>query len=170
MERKEMIEKLMNKANVSYEKAEEALEKSNWDLLDAIIYLERERKEEEESKAVVCVPEIHNDNEGPDGLGKLLGRMFKFIGKIIRKGNVNYFHINKEGKEPIKISITISMILLIFAFWPTMILLVIGLFLGYKYSIKGKDIKSNEVNNVFNKASETAKNIKNNFNAGYKNC
>lgn len=41
MERKEMIEKLMNKAKVSYEEAESALEKNNWDLLDAMIYLER---------------------------------------------------------------------------------------------------------------------------------
>lgn len=170
MEKKEMIEKLMNKANVSYEKAEEVLEKCNWDMLDAIIYLEREKIEEEESKSVVCVPEIHNDNEGHDGLGRLLGRMFKFIGKIIRKGNVNYFHINKEGKEPIKISITISTVLLILAFWPVMILLIIGLFSGYKYSIKGKGIKCNEVNNVFNKASEAADSIKNNFNEGYKNC
>lgn len=169
MERKEMIEKIMKKADVSYEKAEEALEKCNWDMLDAIIYLEREKKEKE-SKAVVCVPEIHNDSEGHDGLGRLLGRIFKFIGKMIRKGNVNYFHINKEGKEPIKISITISAVLLILAFWPVMLLLVIGLFLGYKYSIKGKDIKGNEVNNVFNKASEAADSIKNNFNEGYKNC
>ena len=170
MERKEMIEKIMKKADVSYEKAEEALEKCNWDMLDAIIYLEREKKEKEESKAVVCVPEIHKENENCDGLGRLLGRIFKFIGKIIRKGNVNYFYINKEGKEPIKISITISTVLLILAFWPVMILLIIGLFSGYKYSIKGKDIKSHEVNSVFNKASEAAQSIKNNFNEGYKNC
>ena len=41
MERNEMIEVLMGKANVSREEAEEALEKCNDDVLDAIVYLER---------------------------------------------------------------------------------------------------------------------------------
>lgn len=41
MKRNEMIEILMGKANVIHEEAEEALEKCNWDLLDSIIYLEK---------------------------------------------------------------------------------------------------------------------------------
>ena len=44
MERIEMIEQLKNKAMVTYEEAKEALEKCNWDLLNAIIYLERKGK------------------------------------------------------------------------------------------------------------------------------
>lgn len=41
MERNEMIEVLMGKANVTREEAEQALENCNFDLLDAIVYLER---------------------------------------------------------------------------------------------------------------------------------
>ena len=52
MERVEMIEKLMEKTNVTREEAEKALEKVNWDLLDAIIYVERSKKEAEESSYV----------------------------------------------------------------------------------------------------------------------
>ena len=37
----EMVESLSDKAHVSLEQAKEALEKSNWDMLDALIYLER---------------------------------------------------------------------------------------------------------------------------------
>ena len=40
----EKVEKLREKANVSYEEAKAALEKCNWDLLDAIVLLEREGK------------------------------------------------------------------------------------------------------------------------------
>lgn len=46
MERNEMIKKLMEKAHVTYEEAQEVLEKCKWDLLDAIIYLERSGKVE----------------------------------------------------------------------------------------------------------------------------
>ena len=37
----EMVELLRQKANVSYEEAKAALEASDWDLLDAIVLLER---------------------------------------------------------------------------------------------------------------------------------
>lgn len=39
----EMVETLSEKAHVSLEQAKNALEKSNWDMLDAAIYLERNR-------------------------------------------------------------------------------------------------------------------------------
>lgn len=41
-----MIKKLMEKAHVTYEEAQEVLERCKWDLLDAIIYLERSGKVE----------------------------------------------------------------------------------------------------------------------------
>ena len=39
----EMVETLSNKAHVSLEQAKDALEHSNWDILDAAIYIERHR-------------------------------------------------------------------------------------------------------------------------------
>ena len=39
MEHLEKVEKLRERANVSYEDAKEALEASEWDLLDAMVYL-----------------------------------------------------------------------------------------------------------------------------------
>ena len=44
MENLEKVEKLRERANVSYEEAKEALEASNWDLLDAMVYLEKQGK------------------------------------------------------------------------------------------------------------------------------
>ena len=40
MEQLEKVEKLRQRANVSYEEAKEALEASDWDLLDAMVYLD----------------------------------------------------------------------------------------------------------------------------------
>lgn len=174
MERNEMIEVLMRKANVSREEAEEALEKCNDDVLDAIVYLERiGRVANDEVTTIIEVKEEDQkqENKGHEekygGIGEIIGRIFKFAGKFIRKGNENHFEIRKENEKPVKISLTISALLLIFLFIPSMILLIVGLFCGYKYSISGPNIKYDGVNDVFEHASKTADTIKNDFKEGY---
>ena len=52
MDHFEMVEKLREKANVTYEEAKDALEASDWDLLDALLMLESKgRLQEMESEA-----------------------------------------------------------------------------------------------------------------------
>lgn len=46
MEHFELVKKLVNTFGVSFEKAKEALEASNWDAIDAAIYLEKEKNSE----------------------------------------------------------------------------------------------------------------------------
>ena len=175
MERNEMIEVLMEKAKVSYKEAEESLEKCNWDLLDAIVYLERKRRVENNVTIIEVEESKKQDNKNnkkhekkSGGIGEIISRIFKFIGKIISKGNKNYLEIRKENQKPIEISLTICAILTIVAFWPVLILIVIGLFFGYKYSITGNDINSKGVNDILDKVSESAYNIKDDFKDGYK--
>ena len=176
MERNEMIEILMGKANISRIEAEEALEKCDWDLLDAIFYLERMGKFEDRKTTTIIEVKENNDNKKEShkkkedksgGIGEIVGRIIKFIGKIIKKGNENYFEIRKENEKPIKISLTVSILLLVFLFWAVCILLVIGLFCGYKYSLSGANIKCDGVNDVLEKVSESADNIKRDFKEGY---
>ena len=99
MERNEMIEVLMGKANVSREEAQEVLEICNWDLLDSVIYLERRGKvENNETTTIIEVKaeeqekkeENKKHEEKFGGIGEVIGRMFKFLGKFIRKGNENF--------------------------------------------------------------------------------
>ncbi len=175
MERDEMIKVLMEKAKVSQEEAEEALQKCDSDLLDSIIYLEKKGKVEDNATNTIIEVAEENKKESDEnhkkkcgGIGEVIGRIFKFIGKAIGKGNENYFEIIKESKKPVKISLTISALLLIVGFWPVAILLVIGLFLGYKYSITGPDINTDKVNDILGKASESADNMKSDFKEGYK--
>ena len=51
MDNFEKVEKLREKANVTYEEAKTALENSNWDMLDAMIYLEKNGKVKEDKRA-----------------------------------------------------------------------------------------------------------------------
>ena len=112
MERNEMIEILMGKVNVSKEEATEALENCDWDLLDAIIYLERKGKvENNETTTIIEVQSEDqkeekkkgnkNHDEKCGGIGEIVGRVFRFIGKVLKKGNENYFEIRKENEKPI---------------------------------------------------------------------
>ncbi|WP_196048945.1 DUF4342 domain-containing protein [Clostridium saudiense] len=176
MERNEMIKKLMEKAYVTNEEAQEVLEKCNWDLLDAIIYLERNGKvENNETTTIIEVKEEEQKkedyskkkDESYGGIGEVIGRIFKYLGKIISKGNKNYFEIKKDNEKPIRISLTISIILLILFMPPTVVLLIIGLFCGYKYSVGGPNMNCDGVNDVFEKVSESADTIKKDFKKGY---
>ena len=173
MERNEMIETLMRKANVSREEAIEVLENCNWDLLDSIVYLERRGKvENNETTAIIEVEEIkqedskeHNDSFG--GIGEVIGRIFKFAGKVIKKGSKLFFEVRKDNEKPIRISLTISVLLAIFLTIPTVVLLIVGLFCGYRYSIAGPKGNYDAVNNIFEEVSKSAESIKKDFKEGY---
>ena len=52
----EMVETLREKANVTYEEARDALEAANWDLLDAMLLLEKEGKVPESSASFSTRP------------------------------------------------------------------------------------------------------------------
>lgn len=174
MERNEMVEVIMEKAQISREEAEAALDRNNGDMLEAILDLERQGKIKRENSRIIEYRETeeNSSNEGNKssseekcgGFGEIVGRLFRFVGKIIKKGNSHYFEIKKENEKPIRISLTISALLLIFLFVPTMILLVLGLFCGYKYSVSGN---CKTVNDAFEKVSSTAEDIKKDFKEGY---
>ncbi|WP_426351159.1 hypothetical protein ACPWSR_08010 [Alloiococcus sp. CFN-8] len=192
MERDIMIKRLMEKADITTEEAVEVLESCNWDLLDAIIDLERRGKlrGNKSNTLIEAVPvedykntynqeeaknqEYNAKAEGEEkkeescgGIGELMGRMFKFIGKLIKKGNNNFFDAKKENEKPIRIPLTIAAVFIVFLSIPSIILLVIGLFCGYKYSISGPDIKCDGVNDIFEEVSKSADNLKRDFKEGY---
>ena len=174
MERNEMINTLVRKANISVEEAQEVLEKCNWDLLDAIVYLERRGKVENNEVTALTVVEVKEEKEDKKkqdekygGIGEIVGRMFRFIGKFIKKSNKNFFEIRKDKEKPIRISLTISILFLIFLSVPTIVLLIVGLFCGYKYSLSGKKVNYESVNNIFEEVSKSADTIKKDFKKGY---
>ena len=70
----EMIEKLVEKENVSFEEARDALNAAGGDLIDAIVYLERKAKEEAaktdeaEAKAPQAMADHSATDEGDDNI------------------------------------------------------------------------------------------------------
>ncbi len=157
MDHFEMVEKLREKANVSYEEAKAALEAADWNLLDALVLLENQGK-------VSGGTEYSTKSESSDyhsehrRHAEAAGR----VGRQIASGinNVGRYSVafNRKGETIFELPLLVVILLLIFAFWATVPLLIVGLFFGFKYSLKGAP-GVEKVNRVMDKASEVADNI-----------
>jgi Translation elongation factor Ts len=169
----EQVEQLRAKANVSYDEAKEALEAANGDLLDAIIYLEKKGKvtppaaggsySSARQSSDRPVDDKKSDAQNYENFGDLLKRFWLFCCKVVHKGNVNNFEIHKDGEYKASIPITLLVIIIIFAFWIAVPLIIIGLFFGFRYRFSGPDFKKETVNNAINIAANAAEDIKRSF-------
>lgn len=188
----EQVEKLREKANVSYDDAKAALDATNGDILEALIYLEKQGKvnppagggyySSEKPVNPAQNPQSYGQNQGygygqnktyynPSqnyNDGETFTSVLKKIGrtclKIIQKGNVNNFEVLKGNESKAVFPITVLVLLLIFAFWITVPLLIVGLFFGFRYRFAGPDCKENTVNDVMDSAANAAENLKNSMN------
>ena len=170
MEQFEMVEKLRERADVSYEEAKEALEKSNWDVLDAMIYLEKNGKTKapgkesystQEEPPVFEIPEQDKTN----GFSDNMKRFGKWCMKMIDIGNRNQFAVQKDGEEKFAIPVTLLVVLLLFAFWVVLPLMIVGLFFDLRYHFVGPDIREVKVdiNRTMDDVADAAENIKKEF-------
>lgn len=173
MDNFEKVEKLRERANVTYEEAKEALENSNWDILDAMIYLEKNGKTSgpehssysthNERKAIEV--EVESSGNRTNNFTDSLKRFGQWCLKILEKGNTNSFCVEKDGKEIFRIPVTLLVVLLIFAFWVVLPLLVVGLFFNMRYHFAGPDmhVVDIDINKAMDGAADAAENIKNEF-------
>ncbi|NLA86281.1 MAG: ubiquitin [Clostridiales bacterium] len=179
----EQVEKLREKTGVSFEEAKAVLEECNDDLLDAIIYLERQGKvnapagggyyssqytqEEQEYQANggCC-----NDRRaGCGSFGESMGKFGRFCARIFNIGNTNYLEAEKRGEVMFSVPVTVLVILLIFFFWVVVPLFILSLFFGFRYRFVGNEMGTEQVNKVMDGASDTAEDIKKNFSSSNNN-
>lgn len=159
MDHFEMVEKLRAKANVSYEDAKAALEATNWDLLDALVFLEGEGKtyttKEKPAPTVNEKEKKRYNSQG--GFARLLTAFSKLVGKT----NAITFEVNRNGKLLFSLPLTALILLLLFMFWWVVPLSIVGLFFNCRYSFRGEHV-NDTINRAMNKASDIAENIKSN--------
>ena len=165
----EQVEKLRDRASVSFEEAKAALEASNDDLLDAMIFLEKQGK--------VSLPAgggYYSNGSASDKGGEYAGgstssgesfwnmvrRLGSFCVRIINKGNNNFIDVKKNGELLFSCPITLFVLLFICFFWIITPLVVIGMFFGYRYSIRGAELGRESVNNVIDHAYDAIDDLK----------
>jgi len=169
----EQVEKLREKTNVSYDDAKAALEAAGGDLLEAIIYLEKMGKvaapagggyynSEQSSQGSGCKNNKHKENncQSRESFGSMVKRFGRYCAKLIHRGNINTFEVYKGNELKIALPVTVLALLLIFVFWVTVPLIIVGLFCGFRYSFNGPDLGKQSVNDAMDNAANTAENIK----------
>lgn len=170
MEKMEMIKKLAQKAQISEEEAKELLERNNWDMLDSMIELEQtgrihdtgtqtgtgystqDQNSEEFQQVMVTASRTSDESTG--------SKLKRILKKLFRKSLDNDFLISRGGKEILRVPVLVPILALITVFWATVLVLVIGLLTGFRYSFRGKDLGTDAVNQTMDKMADCAEDFK----------
>ena len=152
----ELVEKLVNTFGVSYEKAKEALEASNWDAVDAAIYLEKEKNAASQEQ------EQENVNRNPKGSFNIPVDEMKEAGSNFFKTcwdflSLNTFVVKKSSGEVfLDIPIWLAALLLCAFFWPVVLILALVFVMGYRFSFSGPQLGKKHVKNTMNQVENAA--------------
>ena len=174
MDRLEKVELVREKCGVSYEEARDALEACGYDVLDAIVKLEREGKtaaqtaryateserRHEVSPAMQVAQKQYEEQSRKTKFGELWEAFWKQVKRFIRATLDMTFVAEREGERVVGIPV-LFMILGIFLWGATIWLLILGLFFNMRYHIEGVSRVTVDINQMMDKASEVAENIKN---------
>lgn len=169
MDRIEIVEKLREKADVTYEEAKAALEQSDWDMLDAMVLLEKNGKVKQETGSYSTKSKGNKNREYYDmpkdttGIGDICRKLFKWLGKLIQKGNRNTINADRYGERIISVPVTAFALVVLVGFWGIIPIMVVGLFFGFSYSFSGPDLGRDDFNDVIGKATKVAESIKDEF-------
>lgn len=175
----QQVEELRKYANISFNEAKEALEETKGDLLEAIINLEKKGRikapkdggfyssedssqDQEFNGSEEDIKTEFHDKSSTD-FTEMVKKFGAFIRKLFHKGNRNNFEVIRAGKVIMSVPVTVLAILVIFAFWITIPLLIIGLFFGIKYAFSGPELGKDNVNRAMDSVSDAAENIKKEF-------
>lgn len=176
MDRLEKVELVREKCGVSYEEARDALEACGYDVLDAIVKLEREGKtaaqtacyateserRHEVSPAMQVAQKQYEEQSRKTKFGELWEAFWKQVKRFIRATLDMTFVAEREGERVVGIPV-LFMILGIFLWGATIWLLIIGLFFGFKYHIEGANPFTVDVNDAMDKVADAAENLKRDF-------
>ena len=169
MENLEKIELIREKTGVTYEEAKQALEASEYDTLEAIVYLERLGKIKENKSATYSTGANTSEEfksaqreyeTNSKTAGDILNSFLAWCGKVVKKGCETTFEVTRYNNRIISVPLIVLVVCLVLAFWVTLPLLIIGLFFDCKYRFIGVEKTEIDLNGMCEKASQTCENIK----------
>ena len=173
MERYEMAELLAQKAGVTLEEARQALVDNDWDMLDAMVALERAHRpapsaitietetpdEQEEVKPVKNVSEKKKEPFFTNGFAAIWGYMVKLWHVLIS----NDFVVLRKQSQLLAVPVLVLVVLMLASFGLMLVVLIAGLFCGCQYRFEGRQLGRDAVNSAMDKMSDIAEDIKENF-------
>ena len=129
----EQIDLLRKRANVSYEEAKEVLEKFDGDVIEALVYLEKNKKISEEP----CCE----------------SKLFKKIKMLIKKGNKTKVVVSKKEETILKVPVNVVILCAVLAFPVMIAATVIALVTKHSIRVEKKSGEDSKINDVLNKVS-----------------
>ena len=166
----EQVERLREKSGATYEACRDALERTDGNLLDAVILLERAGysrtagatfttkpgEKAAEAARMVLSPESgqrggKKRSDWRDGAAEV----WEAGKNLLRHAVENQFEVWRRGEMMTSMPVLILALLIILVFWISMPLLIIGLFLGCRYRFAGPDLGKESVNSVMDSMSDT---------------
>lgn len=167
----EEVERLREKSGASYEACRDALERTDGDMLEALIYLERIGHSSTgrqggsfntKPKGSAVEDAKRAFTEPPPG-GKRREPEWKDWAKdiwdtgvnLLRHSTANQLEVWRKGKLMTSVPVLILILLVILAFWITVPLILLGLFLGCRYRFVGPDLGRETINDAMGNVSDT---------------
>lgn len=141
----ELIEKLKERAHISYTEAKEALEKCNGDLLEALIYLEKEDK-----------------IKTPSNESKLSG-FGATVKKWVKTCNATKLVISKDNATVVNVSMSIVILVTLFFAPLTIAALLAALFTRHKIRIEKEGCADLKINQTLSDISNAASKVSDQF-------
>ncbi|MBO0524772.1 DUF4342 domain-containing protein [Clostridium botulinum] len=135
----EQIDLLRKRANVSYEEAKEVLEKFDGDIIEALVYLEKNKKVNED----FCCE----------------SKFFNKIKMLIRKGNKTKVVVRKKEETVLKVPVNVVILCAALAFPVTIAATIIALVTKHTIRIEKNSGENSKVNDILNKVSTKVNDI-----------
>ena len=169
----EQVERLREKAAVSYGQAKAALEYSGGNLLDALIYLEERgviprpedayysTKNEAPPPPPQELPVLQVKPEAKQAKQKKHKRrgvrhLLHWLRRILLDNELEIW----RREQPITaIPMLLLTVILIFFFWIALPLMLLGLFFGFRYQVTGPDLEDDALNGVMGSVADTAADV-----------
>lgn len=93
----------------------------------------------EQAETTEKVEDTERTEAGKHCCGKGMKNLGDHIRRLVACGNRNRFVVRRNDATLLELPVTVVVVLMLFAFWTCVPLLVIGLFLGCRYSFSGQD-------------------------------
>ena len=161
---REQIERLMDHAGVSYEDAQAALEASDGDLLDALVWLERMGKIPS-SGVHSCATDPRVEPETPDmEAEEVLDQeepddVLHTVWRWLVDNRLEVYRRDNRARV-LECPLAALLALIVLAWWLVAILLVVGFFFGWRYRFVGPHLgRSKAVQDVMEKIDDGAETV-----------
>lgn len=123
----EQVDLLMQRANVSYTEAKEALERCNGDIVESLLYLEKAEK-------------INTQKSASSKIDKVTS----FIDKL----NATTFIMKKKERIYVNVPLSVALIAIILSLHVSILALVIAIIFGVRIAIIGENDIANKINST----------------------